>query len=1188
MRHLTLTILLLMLLCLPISVLGVGLPAGTPIQLLARSSYSDAGNQTYETEALVVLTVAQVAGVNVTNSQSPQPSVGDTCYIPVTVTNTGNGVDSFNLTTSSSVTGWNVSLVYDDNGDGVHQSTEDETVSNTQNLVPDGKFPCFIKVQVPANATTGSNINIRASSALDALRGTSAAKVSVPTPKKATTSISVSSNETDITVGSTVTVTGTLSPAMVAPVSITSTKPDGSKATTSVNTDNQGRFTWPKVVDAAGSWSISVAYAGDSQHEACSKSLSISATGTNPSDHTISITSGPSASPSSVNTEGTATMSVSATDSQNHSLTYLWSDGSAGGHFSPSAIVQSPTYTAPANASGSDTNITITVKISCAQDAGVFSSGATTLAVHSGEVVRPNVTSVSPQDASTSVGPSTQISIMFDQQMNESATQQAITITPQLQSCVYGWTSDDKTLIITHADMAGDTQYTVNIGTGAKSKAGANMTADYSWSFTSASNARFVPNRMEASAGASFVTPPIVLSDSSMPSSISLSIYVPAGISIDTTTNDNTLACVQQGSDVDAFTSNWVADTRTIEITAESLNPAASMEIVHSITLTAPIATAESVIKLNGDPGLCVTTDGSQEVVITSGPSLNLTEVNPNGNVSCDVSAVDSSAHEIIYSWSDGDAGGSFSPSGNVASPIYTAPSNDSNSNKSVTITCQASCSQNPNASDSGTVTLMVRPHKVAIASGPSISASQVASSGSVNGTVTASDSAGHRVTYVWSDGGAGGSFTPSASTQNVTYNAPANTSTINRIITLTCTASCSENAERSDSRTVSLTVLPVPKGPDITITSPSKTGTYVTTKATLTVSGKAAATAKQLSWQNDRGGGKSCSGTKSWKASSIPLVIGRNVITVNAIDATGAVGTATLVVTCKDVVKPKIALKSPSTKTSFTVMTSQVVLTGTATDNGGIASVSWTTAGGTKTTCSGTDNWSTGTINLVLGKNVITIEAVDNSGNSITKKVTVTYKDKTAPSVSLVSPTSQLAWTTNEDMLTLSGTATDNVGVAGIKWSASKGRKGIAQGILQWTIAGIKLIPGQNVITITVSDASKNTTKLIVTVTYVDITAPVLSITVPTSVGTYATSSSKLSIGGSVSDNIGVKTLMWTNSKGGSGKCSVKAAWKTSTIKLSAGENVITFTAADASGNKTTASIAVTYTPVQQSTKSK
>jgi len=87
---------------------------------------------------------------------------------------------------------------------------------------------------------------------------------------------------------------------------------------------------------------------------------------------------------------------------------------------------------------------------------------------------------------------------------------------------------------------------------------------------------------------------------------------------------------------------------------------------------------------------------------------------------------------------------------------------------------------------------------------------STVSSAATTSCTATFSDSQGHGIaSWSWSDGGAGGTFSPSAAVQNPTYTAPANTTGADILVHLTVTATCDGPSPLSDSDTADLTVQP-------------------------------------------------------------------------------------------------------------------------------------------------------------------------------------------------------------------------------------------------------------------------------------------------------------------------------------------------------------------------------------------
>jgi len=99
------------------------------------------------------------------------------------------------------------------------------------------------------------------------------------------------------------------------------------------------------------------------------------------------------------------------------------------------------------------------------------------------------------------------------------------------------------------------------------------------------------------------------------------------------------------------------------------------------------------------------------------------------------------------------------------------------------------------------------------------------------------------------------------------------------------------------------------------------------------------------------------------------------------------------------------------------------------------------------------------------------------------------------------------------------------------------------------------------------------------------DTTPPAVAITSPTSLPTYSTSSSSLTLAGTASDNVGVTQVAWASSGGGSGTASGTTSWTAGGIVLQPGTNVLTVTAQDAAGNTGTATLTVTLTVTSSDT---
>jgi len=91
------------------------------------------------------------------------------------------------------------------------------------------------------------------------------------------------------------------------------------------------------------------------------------------------------------------------------------------------------------------------------------------------------------------------------------------------------------------------------------------------------------------------------------------------------------------------------------------------------------------------------------------------------------------------------------------------------------------------------------------------------------------------------------------------------------------------------------------------------------------------------------------------------------------------------------------------------------------------------------------------------------------------------------------------------------------------------------------------------------------------------DATAPVVTITGPTSAATFATAAMTLPLSGTASDSTGVTQVTWVNSRGGGGTASGTTSWTVASVALQTGSNTITVTARDAAGNSSSDVLTVT-----------
>jgi serine protease len=91
-----------------------------------------------------------------------------------------------------------------------------------------------------------------------------------------------------------------------------------------------------------------------------------------------------------------------------------------------------------------------------------------------------------------------------------------------------------------------------------------------------------------------------------------------------------------------------------------------------------------------------------------------------------------------------------------------------------------------------------------------------------------------------------------------------------------------------------------------------------------------------------------------------------------------------------RDKTPPTVTITTPTSNSTYTSTTSPITVGGTASDNKGVVSVTWSTNNADSGTCTVTTNW-TASIPLAVGSNAIIITARDNAGNEATATLDVT-----------------------------------------------------------------------------------------------------------------------------------------------------------------------------------------------------
>ncbi len=399
---------------------------------------------------------------------------------------------------------------------------------------------------------------------------------------------------------------------------------------------------------------------------------------------------------------------------------------------------------------------------------------------------------------------------------------------------------------------------------------------------------------------------------------------------------------------------------------------------------------------------------------------------------------------------------------------------------------------------------------------------------------------------------------------------------------TLTVTARDTVGNESTTTLAVTYTPPDTTK-PSLSINSPTTSSSYATSIGLLNLGGSASdnIAVAQVTWTNDRGGSGSASGTSNWSISGITLSSGLNTLSVTARDTVGNESTTTLAVTYTppDTTKPSLSIQSPTASSSYATSIGLLNLGGSASDNLAVAQVTWTNDRGGSGSASGTSDWSITGITLFSGLNTLTITARDTVGNQSSAALLVSYSppDTTNPILQITAPTLSPTFSTTVSVLSLAGSASDNIAVQLINWSNDRGGSGLADGTTSWSTA-VNLQPGLNNLIVRATDSAGNAATATLAVTYNSSSAPIIAIFTPTSQGAYTTTSGTLKLTGGASGSPALSRITWDNDRGGGGVASGFASWSANDIVLQPGANRITVTAWDTAGNSTKASIAITY----------
>jgi len=98
-------------------------------------------------------------------------------------------------------------------------------------------------------------------------------------------------------------------------------------------------------------------------------------------------------------------------------------------------------------------------------------------------------------------------------------------------------------------------------------------------------------------------------------------------------------------------------------------------------------------------------------------------------------------------------------------------------------------------------------------------------------------------------------------------------------------------------------------------------------------------------------------------------------------------------------------------------------------------------------------------------------------------EKSNVVY-DASKPTIQILSPSSEGSFVTTESSVVISGIAQDDNSLASVTFKSSSGTIGTAEGLEEWSISGLELVEGDNIIEVTATDDNNNSTTASITIT--------------------------------------------------------------------------------------------------------
>ena len=279
-----------------------------------------------------------------------------------------------------------------------------------------------------------------------------------------------------------------------------------------------------------------------------------------------------------------------------------------------------------------------------------------------------------------------------------------------------------------------------------------------------------------------------------------------------------------------------------------------------------------------------------------------------------------------------------------------------------------------------------------------------------------------------------------------------------------------------------------------------------------------------------------------------------------------------------KDTTPPTVSISAPS---AGATLVGTILVSGSASDNVGVANVAVSLDGGTYQPAVGTTNWSYSLDTKARSDapHTITVRAKDAAANQALASVSLTFKnsDTTPPAVTIAAPT---AGATVRGSISISGSTSDpGGGVAGVAVSVDGGPPSPAAGASPWlaSLDTTRFQDGVHAIAATATDLAGNSTTANVTVTVDnrDLTPPFVAVSTPSPA---ATVSATVTVAGTAMDNTALAGVAVAVDGSGYTPAQGTTSWSAqlNTSAYSNGSHTIWAKATDSSGNVSLAGVAV------------